>query len=210
MNHRPITHRIAHRFDKLSKESKLLGFFSVLIGILRIRLLVLQIVDASQYQTHLIDIHATKSTLEAKRGNIYIVNKGGKMMKLTENIDYYRIFVDPQFVTDKAKLIEVLKPIVYEHLCILHGIDKPNKLTCLKNLQDFTRKQILPIQPQFFYQTGTDPKDTGANLQLQERYTNVYIVQQSQYDQSLSGILQTYTTGQIDSMIATRLDEMIH
>lgn len=131
-------------------------------------------------------------------------------MKLTENIDYYRIFVDPQFVTDKAKLIEVLKPIVYEHLCILHGIDKPNKLTCLKNLQDFTRKQILPIQPQFFYQTGTDPKDTGANLQLQERYTNVYIVQQSQYDQSLSGILQTYTTGQIDSMIATRLDEMIH
>lgn len=82
------------------------------------------------------------------------------MLKLTENIDYYTIFIDPQFVSNKAKIIEVLTPFIYEHLCQLYGISLPTKYECLKNVESFSRKTILPVQPQFFYQTGVKPEDT--------------------------------------------------
>lgn len=186
-----------------------MGFFVMLIAILRIKLFFLQVIQSEEYQKDLIDIHATKSTLKAKRWHIYTINKGGKMVKLTENIDYYTIFVDPQFVHDKPKVIEILTPIVYEHLCELNGIVNPTKYQCLNNLQSFVRKDILPPQPQFFYQTGTRPEDTWANIQLEQWYSNVVIAEQEKYDQHLSGVINSYQTGQIQTMISQRLQDMI-
>ena len=130
-------------------------------------------------------------------------------MKLTENIDYYTIFIDPQFVSNKAKIIEVLTPFIYEHLCQLYGISLPTKYECLKNVESFSRKTILPVQPQFFYQTGVKPEDTWANLQLQEWHDKVIIIEQEKYDQNLSGIINSYNSGQIYNIINGRLEELI-
>jgi cell division protein FtsI/penicillin-binding protein 2 len=65
-----------HRFTILTKEQKMLGFFVFLLILLRIRLFFLQAIYTAEYQKDLIDIHATKSTLNANRGHIYTVNKG--------------------------------------------------------------------------------------------------------------------------------------
>ena len=65
--HLPKHHPILKRINNLPKEGKLIGFFVMLIAILRIKLFFLQVIQSEEYQKDLIDIHATKSTLKAKR-----------------------------------------------------------------------------------------------------------------------------------------------
>ena len=63
----------------------------------------------------------------------------------------YNIVVDPKFIWDKSKFIDIIAPIVYEHLCKLHGLKEVSPIDCVKNIEQFTQTQIIPAQPQFFY-----------------------------------------------------------
>jgi len=37
------------------------------------------------------------------------------------------------------------------HLCELNGMEKLDKIDCIKNLEIFARKDLLPKAPEFFY-----------------------------------------------------------
>ncbi|MBU0627056.1 hypothetical protein KKG31_03565 [Patescibacteria group bacterium] len=63
----------------------------------------------------------------------------------------YNVFVDPKFIRDKKKFIDILTPVIYEHLCIINGMIKPDKLECIKNIQQFSQIDLLPKGPEFFY-----------------------------------------------------------
>lgn len=135
---------LRNRFKKVHKEYKILWFFFFLILILLLRLFRLQVVKADYYEKVLFSQHFTKSLLKAKRWNIYITDKSNKAKALTENIEFYRIYIDPKFVKNKPKLIENLTPLVYEHFCELNWLEKPTKEECIKNIEKFTNQKILP------------------------------------------------------------------
>ena len=61
------------------------------------------------------------------------------------------MFVDPSLVYDKERLINILSPLVYIHLCQTNGFDKVDKESCLKNVESFTKETILPLAPDLFY-----------------------------------------------------------
>ncbi|MEI8008581.1 MAG: hypothetical protein WCI00_04100 [bacterium] len=63
----------------------------------------------------------------------------------------YNIFVDPKFVWDKEKFIDLIVPVVYKHFCTLYGMKEVTPIECVHNIEQFTQTQILPIKPQFFY-----------------------------------------------------------
>ena len=63
----------------------------------------------------------------------------------------YNIFVDPKFIRDKTKFIDIITPVVYKHFCELYGMQEVTKLQCIKHIELFTHTTIIPPQPQFFY-----------------------------------------------------------
>jgi len=136
---------------KVTKEFYLLSFFAFLFFIIFLRLFWLQIFNHSYYEDLLSRQHVSQSFLKAKRGNIFAYDKSGKPVQLTENITMYNIFVDPKFVWDKPRFIELLTPVIYSHLCEMYGMKQITKENCIKNLEIYTKKEILPKEPQFFY-----------------------------------------------------------
>jgi hypothetical protein len=96
----------------------------------------------------------------------------------------YNVFVDPKFIRDKKKFIDILTPTIYEHLCEINGMTKPDKLTCIKNIEEFSQVDLLPNKPEFFYfgkidlgsglfmnkvSSGSDSYDwTGYNTQVEQ------------------------------------------
>ena len=90
----------------------------------------------------------------------------------------YNIFVDPKFIWDKEKFIDIIAPVVYKHLCELYGMKEVTKLECIKNIEQFSQTQIIPLKPEFFYygsgivSSGYFLYDqTGYDLQLQQIIT---------------------------------------
>ena len=84
------------------------------------------------------------------------------------------MFVDPKFVKDKKRFINIITPLVYLHLCQINGFDKTSQEDCVRNVESFSKKEILPKAPEFMYYgdgnvtTGYDSYDwTGywANYQ---------------------------------------------
>ncbi len=63
----------------------------------------------------------------------------------------YNLYVDPKFIWDKGKFIDLLTPIVYEHFCVLYGMQEVQPLNCIQNIEIFAKKKLLPESPQFFY-----------------------------------------------------------
>ena len=63
----------------------------------------------------------------------------------------YNLVVDPKFVWDKERFIDIITPVIYQHLCELHGMEESTKTTCISNVQNFTTKTLLPQEPIFFY-----------------------------------------------------------
>jgi hypothetical protein len=65
-------------------------------------------------------------------------------LQLTENVEYFNLFVDPKFITDKGRVVDILVPIVYEHFCSIYGLEEVDKETCVENIASFTNTDILP------------------------------------------------------------------
>ena len=63
----------------------------------------------------------------------------------------YDVFVDPKFIRDKKQFIDIISPVVYQHLCQQNGMEKIDKEQCVRNIELFSRKNLLPQEPEFFY-----------------------------------------------------------
>jgi len=100
----------------------MLLFFGFLFLILILRLVYIQLVQSDYYDRLLSSQHISRSNLTADRGHVYVSDKSGQPIQLTENITMYNIFVDPAFVGDKRRFIELLTPVVYHHLCVVNGM----------------------------------------------------------------------------------------
>jgi cell division protein FtsI/penicillin-binding protein 2 len=135
----------------VTKELYLLLFFLVLFLILFLRLFILQVVRHNHYDNLLNQQHVSETSLKAKRGNIFADDKAQKHIQLTDTISLYNLYVDPKFVRDKEAFINVITPSVYTHFCELYGMKEVTPMDCIKHLEIFTQKQLLPPTPQFFY-----------------------------------------------------------
>lgn len=108
----------------VTKELYLLFFFSFLFFLLVLRLFFLQIVNHNYYDTSLNTQHVSETSLKAKRGNLFADDKAQKHIQLTDNVSLYNVYVDPKFIWDKEKFISLMTPVVYQHLCVLYGMDE--------------------------------------------------------------------------------------
>ncbi len=181
------------RNTKVSKERKLILFFWFIFFIILFRVFWLQIVQQEYYNKMLISQHYTKSLLKAKRWNIYLIDRSGKEMKLTENVDLYNVYVDPKFVTNKSKLIKVVAPVLYKHFCELNGLSKPTKEECIQNVEKYTNAQILPSDDKMFYMSG----DQQVILTLDE------------YNEQRQKVIDEFSGWQAIELIGKKLDDMI-
>ena len=186
------------KYIKVSKDFYLLCFFWLLFFILILRLFFLQVIQHNYYDTLLNQQHVSETSLQAKRGNIFADDKASKHIQLTDNISMYNIFVDPKFVWDKEKFIDLIVPVVYKHFCTLYGMKEVAPIECIHNIEQFTQTQILPIKPQFFYY-GSGVISSGF-----------FFYDQTWYDTQLQQILSWFTTSTASSLIKTRLNEMIY
>lgn len=179
------------------KELWLLFFFSLLFFIVILRVFYLQVVKWNYYDQLLTNIHSSVSELVAQRGHIYVTDSSDKPTKLTENITLYNLFVDPDHISDKNKFIEIMTPIIYYHLCVLNGFDKPDNITCIKNIEDFTKKDLLPKAPDVFYY--------GSWI-YSEEYTTF---NRTGYNQELDSIISSFSWNQAYSLISEKLHDRI-
>jgi len=141
-----------------TKEMQLISLFCLLFGIILIRLFYLQIIQHNKYTTELMKQSTSLASVKAERWDIYALDKTWQPVKLTENINLYDIALDPREIwidehgnSVKPRLIELLTPIVYKHLCVIHWMEKVNTEWCIKNIESFTNTELLPKQPEIFY-----------------------------------------------------------
>ena len=162
------------------------------------RLFILQIVQHGYYDNLLNQQHVSETALQAKRGNIFADDKASKHIQLTDNVSMYNIFVDPKFIWDKQKFIDIVTPVEYKHLCELYGMLEVDQIQCIKNIEQFTQTEILPIKPQFFYY-GSGIVSSGYDF-----------YDQTGYDMQLQQLLSGFTKNVALWLIKTRLDQMIY
>lgn len=122
-----------------------------------------------------------------------MTDKWGKPLQLTENVDYFTLFVDPKFVEDKPRVIEVLTPIIYSHFCESFGIDIPTKQQCVENIEAFSDTVLLPERRGVFV--------TSGNQQ--------YYVNSEEYEQQIAQTVELFTSQQGKELISTTLDKAI-
>jgi len=177
-------------------ELAILAWFVFLFLILIIRLFSVQIIHHKHYSDILNSQHTTQSSLQADRWSIFVYDKSNNPVKLTENISMYNIYVDPKYI-DKSRLIELLTPIVYEHLCVLNGMNYLEKIDCIKNIENFSLKDLLPEAPDFFYM---------GNGIVSEWY---YTYDWTWYNEQIQSILDNFTTWTAETLIKNWLDRKI-
>ena len=143
-----------------SKEMQLASLFWALFFVIIIRLLYLQIIQHDNYNAELIKQSTSLASIKADRWDIYALDKTGQPVKLTENINLYDVALDPREIwyntggiLMKSRLIELLSPIIYKHLCEIHWMEniKWNKEECIKNIESFSNIELLPKEPEIFY-----------------------------------------------------------
>lgn len=116
-----LTKKILDKFGlgkrKITRDAQLLWILSFLFIVLAIRLFYLQVIQARTYSDVLTSQHFNKVDIKARRGNIYMTDTSSKAIALTQNIEVYNLFIDPKFIWDKPKVIEIIAPVLYTHLC---------------------------------------------------------------------------------------------
>lgn len=127
-----LTQKIREKFGlgkrKITKEAQLLWILSLLFAVLVLRLFYLQVIKARTYSDVLTAQHFNTVDIKAKRGNVYVTDASNKSLALTQNIEIYNLFIDPKFVWDKPRVIEILSPIIYSHLCERNGLNTVDTL----------------------------------------------------------------------------------
>lgn len=140
-----------YRFTQ-TKEWWIVIIFAFLFLLLIGKIISLQLINWNTYDAILQQTHTLFWKLEATRWNIYVNDVSQQQpIKLTENVTLYNLFVDPAFVKDKSKFIEVVSPLIYYHLCQTNGFDSVDKEWCITNLEWFTKETYLPVAPTIIY-----------------------------------------------------------
>ena len=141
-----------------TKEVQLISLFWIMFFVIIVRLFYLQIIQHNNYNAELMKQSTSLASINAERWDIYALDKTGQPVKLTENINLYDIALDPREIWQdsswrfmKDRFIELISPIVYKHLCIIHWMENVNKEDCIKNIESFANIELLPKQPEFFY-----------------------------------------------------------
>jgi cell division protein FtsI/penicillin-binding protein 2 len=144
MKYTHIRFKLLTHWRRLPNNIVIFGFFCVLALLIFGKLALMQIVDGGYWQEQLLTQHYTRSELKAKRGQIFVMDRSQNAIQLTDNIDYFTLFIDPKFVLDKPALIQKLIPILYEHFCVTYGVEVMTPQTCMENLEKFTRQDLIP------------------------------------------------------------------
>ena len=111
--------------------------------ILRVRLFYLEVLSYDKYYNLLISQHFSVSELQPERGNIYVEDKDNNPIALTENINLYQLYADPFIIWNKDKVAKLLTPILFKHFCDRYKLEKVDRLTCVKNVEKFTKQTFL-------------------------------------------------------------------
>lgn len=180
-----------------TKEFKIIAFFWFLFFVIVARLFYLQVILADYYDNVLQLQHVRATTLQADRWHIYVTDRSNKEIKLTENITLYNLFIDPEFVKDKDKLINVLSPLIYYHLCKLNWFTQPDNQRCIENVERFAQTTLLPKKPEIFYYASWVVSN------------NFYSFDRSWYNNMIIQQLSWFTQDVAMWIIADRLDDMI-
>ncbi|MDR2416482.1 MAG: hypothetical protein LBD75_08040 [Candidatus Peribacteria bacterium] len=187
-----------------TREMQLIVLFFLLFAIIIIKLFYLQIIQHSTYDAKLNVQHTRSTSVKANRGDIYARDKSGQPVKLTENLSLYDVALDPTLigittggVSLKGRLIELLTPIVYQHLCIINGMESMTPEGCVKNVEEFTNTELLPKMPQLFYY--------GSGIQSPEYDTFDF----SGFETRTLQIISGFTKEKAQELITIRLHEKI-
>jgi cell division protein FtsI/penicillin-binding protein 2 len=123
-----------------------------------IKLFYLQIIQHQVYDGKLNIQHTRSTSVKANRGDIYALDKSGQPVKLTENMTLYDVALDPTLIGEttggvslKPRLIELMTPVVYKHLCTIHEMDEVTPEGCIQNIEAFAGIELLPKMPNLFY-----------------------------------------------------------
>ncbi|MDR0650891.1 MAG: hypothetical protein LBG59_05895 [Candidatus Peribacteria bacterium] len=187
-----------------TKEMQLIALFFLLFAIIIIKLVYLQIIQHPTYDTKLNTQHTRSTSVKANRGDIYARDKSGQPVKLTENLSLYDIALDPTLIGTttgnislKGRLIELLTPVVYQHLCVINGMETVTLEGCIKNVEEFTNTELLPKMPQLFYY--------GSGIKSPEYDTFDF----SGFEMRKSQIISGFSETKAQELITIRLHEKI-
>ncbi len=142
-----------------TKEIQLTSLFWAMFLVIIIRLFYLQIIQHDNYNTELMKQSTSLASINAERWDIYALDKTWQPVKLTENINLYDVALDPREIwygtgwIMKDRFIELISPVVYKHLCVVHWMDNIEWDTehCIKNIENFSNIRLLPEEPEIFY-----------------------------------------------------------
>lgn len=110
----------------------------------------------------------------------------------------YDVFVDPKFIGDKDRFIELITPVIYQHLCKENGMEQMDTYNCIRNVEYFTRKNLLPQKPEIFYY-GSGKVSENA---LTYDWTG--------FDTKKAEVIANFTTGTAYSLIKDRLQQRVY
>ena len=186
---RNVQEKISYYFHKIpfiwnlnfTKEIQLISLFWAMFIIIIIRLFYLQIIQHDNYNAELIKQSTSLASIHAERWDIYALDKTWQPVKLTENINLYDIALDPreigyntEWVLMKERFIELISPIIYKHLCIIHWMDNIewDKEKCIQNIESFSNTELLPKLPEFFYYGKTYDDQWNEIQVISQEYFN--------------------------------------
>ena len=155
------------------------------------------------------------ASIKAERWDIYALDKSGQPVKLTENINLYDVAIDPREiwygtwnVLMKSRLIEIISPVVYKHLCIIHWMDdiQWDKEQCIKNIESFANVELLPKQPEIFYYGKEYDAEWNEHPVISEEYSTFNF---EEFNERKQQVIEEFTEENAMNIIATRLNEKI-
>ncbi len=220
---RNIWERIAYYFQKIpfiwnlnfTKEIQLASLFWIMFLIIIIKLFYLQIIQHDNYNAELMKQSTSLASITAERWDIYALDKTGQPVKLTENINLYDVALDPREiwyntgkVLMKERFIELVAPIVYKHLCIIHWMDNIewDKEQCIKNIESFANVELLPKEPEIFYFWREFDAEWNEIPIISPEYSTFNY--DSFYERKQK-VIDDFTKSQAMSIITNRLNEKI-
>ena len=180
-----------------------------------IRLFYLQIIQHDNYNTELIKQSTSLASIKAERWDIYALDKTGQPVKLTENINLYDIAIDPReiwystgWVLMKNRLIELISPVVYKHLCIIHWMDdiQWDKEQCIKNIESFANIELLPKEPEIFYFWKEYDAEWNKIPIISPEYSTFNY---DEFNENKQKIIEEFTKEDAMKIIINRLNEKI-
>ena len=198
-----------------TKEIQLISVFSVMFFVIVIRLFFLQIIQHNNYNIELMKQSTSLASIKAERWDIYALDKSWQPVKLTENINLYDIAIDPReiwynswWILMKDRLIELLTPIVYKHLCEIHGMDniKWDTELCIQNIESFANIELLPKEPNIFYYWKEYNAEWNEIPIISPEYTTF---DYNAFYENKQQIINNFTKDEAIKIITNRLNEKI-